>query len=89
MSPVAALPRLVSPKVRDCPPGSTPEVTTSPDGKPYQYRAVCLESSKHPDAVFVLSKWADDRATVWDLGNYHGSHKAKGHRWVIQRRVHR
>ena len=69
--------------------GAAAEATTSPDGKPYQFRAVCLEASKHPQPVFVLSKWVEDRAVAWDLGNYHGAHKSKGHHWVIQRRVHR
>ena len=67
--------------------GAAAQAHAAPDGRPYQYRAVCLEASRHPQAVFVLSKWVDEQPVAWDLGNYHGDHKAKGHHWVIQRRV--
>ncbi len=67
--------------------GAAAHARTSPEGKPYQYRAVCLEASRHPQPVYLLSKWVEDESVAWDLGSYHGSHKAKGHHWVIQRRV--
>ena len=67
--------------------GAAADASTAPDGRPYQFRAVCLEASKHPQPVFVMSKWVEDISVVRDLGEYHGSWKAKGHHWVIQRRV--
>lgn len=67
--------------------GKAAEEHTAPDGRLYQYRAVCLESSKHPQPIFVMSKWVDDITVTRDLGEYHGSWKAKGHHWVIQRRI--
>jgi len=67
--------------------GTAADATTAPDGKPYEFRAVCLEASKHPHAPYVISKWAEDVAVAKDLGHYHADWKAKGHHWVIQRRI--
>lgn len=66
--------------------GAAQDATTAPDGKKYQFRAVCMES-RHPGRMLVLSKWVDDLSVVRDLGQYHGDHKAKGHRWRIERRI--
>lgn len=65
--------------------GATEEAKTAPDGRPYQFRAVCL-SDRHPKPAYVLSKWVEDLSVVRDLGQYHGNHKAKGHEWRIERR---
>ncbi len=67
--------------------GADAKATNASDGRPYQYRAVCLEATKHPQPIFVMSKWVDDITVTRDLGEYHGSWKAKGHHWVIQRRI--
>ena len=58
---------------------------TAPDGRPYQFRAVCL-SAMHGGPVHVLSKWADDPNVARDLGKYHSDFKEKGHEWRIERR---
>lgn len=68
--------------------GAAQDATTAPDGRKYEFRAVCIES-KHPGGMIVLSKWVDDLTVVRDLGQYHGDHKAKGHRWRIERRISR
>lgn len=66
---------------------------TNGDPKPgegivgHQYRAVCLEKEAHAGNVQVLSKWLDNRAKAYELGNYHGDFKEKGHRWTIEERV--
>jgi hypothetical protein len=67
-------------------PAAAEDATTAPDGRKYQFRAVCTEA-RHPGGMLVLSKWVDDLAVVRDLGQYHGDHKAKGHRWRIERRI--
>jgi hypothetical protein len=53
----------------------------------HQYRAVCLEKEAHAGNVQVLSRWLDDRQKAYELGNYHGEFKDKGHRWIIEDRV--
>ena len=67
--------------------GAAAGAKAAPDGRPYEYRAVCLEASQHPQPVFVMSRWVEDVKVPLDLGEYHGSWKAKGHHWVVQRRV--
>ena len=64
------------------------EARTAPDGRPYQFRAVCL-ADEHPGPAHVLSKWVEDPSVARELGQYHGEFKAKGHEWRIERRVHR
>jgi hypothetical protein len=67
--------------------GPAANATTAPDGRRYQFRAVCTESVRHAGAGQVLSKWVDDIAVARELGQYHGNFKAKGHRWHIERRI--
>jgi hypothetical protein len=67
-------------------PGSSEDVKVAPDGRPYQFRAVCTEKEKHQGKEHILSKWTEDEAAVRDLGQYHSDWKAKGHQWVVQRR---
>lgn len=68
--------------------GAAASATTAPDGRQYQFRAVCLEA-RHQTTPFVMSKWTEDVKVAQDLGHYHADWKAKGHHWVIQRRVKR
>lgn len=68
--------------------GAAASATTAPDGRQYQFRAVCLEA-RHQTTPFVMSKWTEDIKVAQDLGHYHADWKAKGHHWVIQRRVKR
>jgi hypothetical protein len=51
-----------------------------------QYRAVCLEEAVH-GSVHVLSRWLDDRAKAFELGNLHGEVKDKGHSWKLEERA--
>jgi hypothetical protein len=67
--------------------GAAAAARSAPDGRPYQYRAVCLEVGVHTVPVWVMSKWVEDVAVVQELGDYHGNFKWKGHHWVIQRRA--
>ncbi len=67
--------------------GPTADARTNPEGKPYQYRAVCLEASQHDGNAHVMSKWMDDPEEARKLGDYHGNFKEKGHHWVIERRA--
>lgn len=67
--------------------GRAAEARTAPDGRVYQYRAVCLEREAHAGNPLVMSKWMEDHAAAYELGNYHGSFKWKGHRWIIERRA--
>lgn len=67
-------------------PGAAEDVKTAPDGKPYEFRAVCLEKERHAGREHVLSKWTEDQAAVRDLGQYHGNFKDKGHRWRLEER---
>ena len=67
--------------------GTAAEAKVAPDGKPYEYRAVCLETSQHSGQAHVMSKWSEDRDVAQKLGDYHGNFKEKGHHWVIERRV--
>jgi hypothetical protein len=53
------------------------------DGK--QYRAVCLEEKAH-GSIYVLSRWLDSKDKAFELGNYHGDFKEKGHRWKLEER---
>ena len=57
------------------------------EGKQYQYRAVCGEKEAHGGNEYVLSKWLDSREEASSYGQYHGNHKAKGHRWRIEERI--
>lgn len=66
--------------------GAAAEARTSPDGRVYQFRAVCTEPN-HPDGKLVLSKWVDDPEVARELGQYHGDWKAKGHLWHLERRT--
>ncbi len=56
---------------------------TQSDGK--QYRAVCLEEKSH-GGIYVLSRWLDNKDKAFELGNYHGDFKEKGHRWKLEER---
>ena len=67
--------------------GAAADATTSPDGRPYQFRAVCMEAAMHDGRVAVLSKWMEDPVAARELGTYHGEFKWKGHHYVIERRV--
>ena len=67
--------------------GAAAEAKAASDGRPYEFRAVCMEATKHPQSPFVISKWGEDIAVARDLGHYHADWKAKGHHWVIQRRI--
>jgi hypothetical protein len=53
----------------------------------HEYRSVCLEKESHGGNHQVLSRWLGDRNKAYELGNYHGDFKDKGHRWVIEERV--
>ena len=59
----------------------------NPEGKQYQYRAVCIEKEAHGGNEQVLSTWLDSRNEANKLAQYHGDFKEKGHRWRIDERV--
>ena len=61
--------------------------TANPEGKQYQYRAVCIEKEAHAGNEQVLSTWLDRRDEAESFAKYHGDFKNKGHRWRIEERV--
>jgi len=67
--------------------GAAADASTAPDGRDYQFRAVCMEAALHDGRPAVMSKWMDDPAAARELGNYHGEFKWKGHHWVLERRI--
>lgn len=59
----------------------------TPDGTPYQYRAVCMEKEAHGGTEYVLTRWLDSKDKAAGYGAYHGEFKYNGHRWRIEQRI--
>ncbi len=53
----------------------------------YQYRAVCIQKEAHGGNNQILTRWLDSKERAEAYGQYHGDHKYKGHRWIIEERV--
>ncbi len=69
--------------------GLAADARTAPDGRPFEFRAVCMQAAEHDGRPYVLSKWLEDPAVPREMGHYHGDFKVKGHHWVLERRFKR